>query len=210
MSARLYIADLRRLDEGARLPTGFPERYQRRLEHCPHAAGRRQLIGGALLLAAALGADIGARLRYDERGKPYAESGPRFNLSHSGRLLALAVADAAVGVDIEQYRALDYLRLARRCFSAGELELLEQAADKQAAFFALWTLRESYVKSRGLALPWGNTCFEVYTDAARQPQARLNGCSFFRYQHIPGYALALCLQADNAAPPVLQYIDVGA
>jgi 4'-phosphopantetheinyl transferase len=80
----------------------------------------------------------------------------RFNLSHTAGLVACAVAlDREVGVDVED---VDCDRatadIADRCFSAWEIDSLRAlpAPARHERFFEYWTLKESYLKARGLGL----------------------------------------------------------
>jgi 4'-phosphopantetheinyl transferase len=87
-----------------------------------------------------------------------AHSVPGFNLAHAGEYVLIGItASQDVGVDVELARPVDELGLARLCFAKAEvdmLEALEDAAERQAAFFRLWTLREALLKAlgRGFAL----------------------------------------------------------
>jgi 4'-phosphopantetheinyl transferase len=113
------------------------------------------------------------------RGKPYIahpELAPRlhFNLSNAGGMVACAVstAHAAVGVDVERLdRAVDPLALGRRYFAPMEMEALaaRPAAERLRLFFTYWTLKESYIKARGLglALPLDRFAFAAAEDAVR-------------------------------------------
>jgi 4'-phosphopantetheinyl transferase len=99
---------------------------------------------------------------YGEYGKPsLAEpgSGIRFNVSHSGELALIAVANGReVGVDVEFLRPMaDREQLAAASFSSRELAEFRALppARQQAAFFAGWTRKEAYLKARGggLSIP---------------------------------------------------------
>jgi 4'-phosphopantetheinyl transferase len=103
-------------------------------------------------------------------GKPALEPdcGLRFNLSNSPRLAVCLVADAPVevGVDVEAItRAEQIAEVARKVFSAAEREQLEamSAAERLDRCLSLWTLKEAYVKARGMglgsALPLGRISF---------------------------------------------------
>jgi len=79
-----------------------------------------------------------------------------FNLSHTRGLVVLAVSfDAELGIDVEEVqRDVELLPLARRYFSkteVGQLEALE-GEDQRELFFALWTLKEAWLKAKGLGL----------------------------------------------------------
>jgi len=99
------------------------------------------------------------RFASSEHGKPRLQDSPLpldFNLSHSGDWLACAVTSAGeVGVDLEQVdRERDVLRVARRYFSAREIESLTALppGQRQDRFYDLWTLKEAWIKARGLTL----------------------------------------------------------
>lgn len=73
-----------------------------------------------------------------------------FNLSHSGTAVAVAVAEQAVGVDIECHRPLDDApAIAATVFHPRELKWLHAQADFAAAFYRLWTLKEAVLKAMG-------------------------------------------------------------
>jgi 4'-phosphopantetheinyl transferase len=84
----------------------------------------------------------------------------RFNLSHTDGLVACLVAlEAEVGVDVEQTaRRSDTVGIADRFFAVPEVEALRALPEsaQRARFFEYWTLKEAYIKARGmgLALPW--------------------------------------------------------
>lgn len=114
-----------------------------------------------------------------EHGKP-AVGSPRvdpplwFNLSGTAGLVACVVsrATATVGVDVEKLNATsDMLEVARQFFSPREAEALRALPpDAQAErFFAIWTLKESYVKARGLgiaAVPLQAFAFDLGRDGS--------------------------------------------
>lgn len=78
-----------------------------------------------------------------------------FNLSHSNALAVLAVARCEVGVDVEYMdQKLSWESLPVQVFSAAEQQhLLSHPPHLQrGVFFRLWTLKEAYIKGRGLGL----------------------------------------------------------
>jgi 4'-phosphopantetheinyl transferase len=94
----------------------------------------------------------------------------RFNLSHSGGLVAcLVTLGVDVGVDVEDTsRNLDMVRLAGRFFSAdeaGEIGAVTGRARRER-FFAYWTLKEAYIKAlgRGLSIPLRQVSFRIAED----------------------------------------------
>jgi 4'-phosphopantetheinyl transferase len=101
------------------------------------------------------------RFARDEYGRPFIQDEATareltFNISHSGGLVMLAIAEHGdLGVDVENTkRDPSVLELAERFFAQGELSQLRSLPDDEqdARFYALWTLKESYVKARGQGL----------------------------------------------------------
>ncbi len=90
----------------------------------------------------------------------------RFNLSHTRELSAVIVARGIdVGVDVEHMeRASDLHALAARFFAPAEAAQVRTASD----FFTFWTLKESYIKARGmgLSLPLDGFAFHLAPGAA--------------------------------------------
>jgi len=80
----------------------------------------------------------------------------RFNLSHTdGMILCAVCAEGDIGVDVEDTtRSPAMLDVADAYFSPAEVAALRRLpASRQAGrFFEYWTLKESYVKARGLGL----------------------------------------------------------
>ncbi len=93
-----------------------------------------------------------------------------FNLSHTAGVVACAVASGQeIGVDIEDTnRRLKYLPLARRFFAAAEASAVENELPEQrrVTFFRLWTLKEAYIKARGvgLSIPLDSFAFTLCGD----------------------------------------------
>lgn len=77
-------------------------------------------------------------------GKSYFESGPCFNISHSGQYLVMAIADNEVGIDIEENNERDMSSLTK-IFNETETKLLKSHAD----FYFLWCAKESLIKCVG-------------------------------------------------------------
>jgi 4'-phosphopantetheinyl transferase len=94
----------------------------------------------------------------------------RFNLSHTDGLAVCAVAvECDVGVDAEWLaRGTPGMELASRYFAAAELAHLQAvpSAAQQRTFFDFWTLKEAYIKARGmgLAIPLDRFSFQLARD----------------------------------------------
>jgi 4'-phosphopantetheinyl transferase len=136
----------------------------------PHL--RTRFIAAHALVRQVIGSYLGiapeeVEFAYSSQGKPHLPQGGglRFNLSHSSKMAAVAVAcNYEVGVDIEDLRTLpDRMDLARRYFSPAEVKWLEGVSpDRQtAAFFDCWTAKEAYLKARGDGLSFPLDAFQV-------------------------------------------------
>jgi 4'-phosphopantetheinyl transferase len=100
------------------------------------------------------------RFAEGERGRPYL-IGPKtdlhFNLSNTRGLVVCAVSARyeRVGADTEPLdRPGETVAIAEHYFSRREVAALtgQPAARQRERFFAYWTLKESYIKARGLGL----------------------------------------------------------
>ena len=106
-----------------------------------------------------------------EISQPYGTWPVRFNLSHCDGLILCGVArNHDIGVDVEDTQrstgtAFDSLS---SYFSAPEITDLAQlpAEQQQQRFFDYWTLKESYIKARGmgLAIPLNKFSFRFEAD----------------------------------------------
>ncbi len=114
-----------------------------------------------LLLGRALGQEPSSlRFLINPFGKPqlYPLPAPplHFNLSHSGDFVLIALSRSGpVGVDVERHRDdLAPLELGRDVFSEREYALLvlTPAERQRDFFFDLWSVKEAYLKARGLGL----------------------------------------------------------
>ena len=94
----------------------------------------------------------------------------RFNVSHTEGLAACAVTDGRdVGIDVENVSRARSAQLIEKVFSPREQTDLRSLPEQgQAArFFELWTLKEAYLKARGLGLTTMSLrAFSFYRDAA--------------------------------------------
>ncbi|MBN1489669.1 MAG: 4'-phosphopantetheinyl transferase superfamily protein [Phycisphaerae bacterium] len=153
----------------------------------------------------------------DAHGKPEiagpAEGiGLRFNLSHTGGMATCAVTrNHDVGVDVENVnRRVSMTELARRYFAAREAEAIERlsGAAQRERFFAYWTLKEAYVKARGLGLsiPLDGFAFEfdsrdnariVFMDAVTDSAA---DWQFARFQPSRPHRIAVAIRAPSDRP----------
>jgi 4'-phosphopantetheinyl transferase len=90
-----------------------------------------------------------------------------FSLSHTKGLSVCCVAfEQMIGVDVENLqRTNSHQDIAKRFFSNSEAAFLERIdeAQKPMEFLRLWTLKEAFVKARGLGLSIPLNSFEIGT-----------------------------------------------
>lgn len=118
------------------------------------------------MLSAAAGGDPRAwRFAAEPGGKPFvAGGGPHFNLSHCEGLVACAVsADVALGVDVEPMDRRAPFEIVERNFAEAERAwlLALPETERQRGFFALWTMKEAFIKATGKGVSQGLRSFAI-------------------------------------------------
>jgi 4'-phosphopantetheinyl transferase len=92
----------------------------------------------------------------------------RFNLSHSGGLVACAVGQRAdLGIDVEDpARVVNHLEIGESFFAEAEISALRTASTERRSevFFQIWTLKESYIKALGVGLSVPLSSFAFHLD----------------------------------------------
>jgi 4'-phosphopantetheinyl transferase len=91
-------------------------------------------------------------------GKPSLRTGDvHFNLSHSGDLALIGVADSPIGVDVEciDQAGADLRAIAERMFASEEFNQVAAAFEFTSAFYRCWVRKEAVIKAEGegLSLP---------------------------------------------------------
>ena len=145
-----------------------------------------------------------------------AANGVSFNLSHAEGLVVCAVADSVVGVDVEK---VDESRtepaIWENYFAPPEVAALAALPEAQRCerFFRYWTLKEAYIKARGLglSLPVREFWFELPAGApiriAFAPSlADDPGRWQFAQQPLgPDHLLAVALMAEDPIALVVEH-----
>ena len=210
----------RRQDASPRL-SGLLDRAEReRWAAYRHDADRERFLVGCGLAKAVIAACTGQRpaeVSFDRTcrwcGKPHGKpvvrhGGPEFSVAHSGDLVAVAVATAPVGVDVEQLEGRshelgggDPATLARVVFAAEEQAALAAvaASGRARAFLVAWTRKEAVTKAKGdgLRVPFGAVVVAPATAAPRlvawpYPQDP-RSVSLHDLDTEPGYVAALAV-----------------
>lgn len=139
-----------------------------------------------------------------------------FNISHTDELVLLGITrERALGVDVESVRArTPALELAERYFSPGEARDLRAApaAEQQERFFRYWTLKESYIKARGLGLsiPLDQFAFGIRgSELTLRTEEQLADPSerwrFWLLRPCADHTAAVCVERTSSAQSLLTY-----
>jgi 4'-phosphopantetheinyl transferase len=228
----LYAAHPDRLadDEAtARLETMCTGAERARIGRYRFDVDRRQHLVTRALLRAALSRHAAVapeewRFRENAHGRPEIDPPPfaalRFNATNTKTLVACAVtAGADVGIDAEpRGRAESILEVAPTVFSEPEIEELGALqSDPEAALeraLALWTLKESYVKARGvgLGLPLRKITMVLGRDlsVALRTEASVDpdpGRWKFLLTSRDGHVLAVAVDGRSAPDPVFRAFE---
>ena len=207
---RLWVADMRTVplaDDYERVLRALPaedadraRRFVKRDDAVRCAVGAlllARMAAGALgsgetpalarMAAGALGSGAGETpaIARTEYGKPYVVGHPEVQLSlaHSGSIVACALADEPVGVDVEEVRPVNLADF-DSWLTEREKRSIAAAADPVLEFYRVWTAREAFAKrdGRGLALFDDPAIRECYLEA---------GCEFRAFP-VEGHVLTLC------------------
>lgn len=150
-------------------------------------------------------------------GKPVVRDGlPKFyfNITHTRGLVACGLSRRYdLGVDAEFIERTIELDVAKRLFTREEWEYLASTSVEgiEARFFDIWTLKEAYVKARGLGLLLPFTYFSVLPKAEHDARLSVRAGlfdqrgrhTFFRMIASPYHRLALCVQCPKESSCVL-------
>jgi 4'-phosphopantetheinyl transferase len=143
-----------------------------------------------------------------------------FNVSHTQDLILLGVTRGReIGVDVERVTPKRSAALAGRFFAPGEAEHVVNAPDAQRddLFYQYWTLKESYIKARGmgLAIPLAKFGFtlsanapQLWTDPTLGDDAKR--WVFSQLRPTPAHWAAVCVERSSDptdSPPELRLMD---
>ena len=111
---------------------------------------QKQTKAGRFLLAGMVKERYGKTdytVTYNENGKPLLDF-CFFSISHSSELVACAVGEEPVGIDVEKIKPVKQ-RKTYPLFSETESRYVNESEDSSLAFLTLWTRKEACVKAIG-------------------------------------------------------------
>ena len=147
-----------------------------------------------------------------------------FNLSHTDGLTVCAVSRGhELGVDVEDLnRVADHLMLARRFFSTSEADALEglPRESQRRAFLRFWTLKEAFIKARGMGLSIPLDSFAFSLSDERPPTISFSQSTeespddwqFAQIRLVDRYQIALAVRRprpDELAVQVRETVPLG-
>lgn len=185
----------------------------RKFRHRPATVGlRNSLLGeisaGLLLERWTRDPSAVVHLDHTREGKPYfSNSGMCVSISHSGAVVAVAVAPFNVGIDVQLIRPMrgDF---AERFFHQSEIGAWN-LSEGGSAVIALWSCKESFAKYDGRGLTATLAEFAIIPDVSNQipdvsnrsvvvnqRDGSSSGAATVQH-HLPGYVLATCAPLDK-------------
>jgi len=143
------------------------------------------------------------------------DGGLSFSVSHTQGLIALAVANnRTLGIDVEHLAASDAsITLAHHFFSSDEVAAVHDVPhqQQQLRFFEYWTLKEAYVKARGMgfSIPLESFSIRFPDDHSVNlvSNAKLDDDSsrwqLWQFRPASEHLVAVCAERLNAQSPKL-------
>lgn len=135
-------------------------------------------------------------LQRTERGKPYVEEGPEFNLSHTRGQIFVVVSRSPIGLDVEAYdRPVRARELAEKFFHPDERVLFATGSDEERRelFLRMWVCKEAIVKLSGDGITHGLKDARVEVVAGQVTRGEYQGraVSLWQFRPEPGFIAAV-------------------
>jgi len=148
-------------------------------------------------------------------GDDPAARGLVFNLSHTDGLIVMGVTGGqALGVDVERLARRVPLGVAGRFFAPEEVEALHALPIRQQRrrFLDYWTLKESYIKARGmgLAIPLRQFSFHFPSEGrvtlATQPELEdaAERWRLWQFLALNSHLIAVCAEGRSGSRPSVE------
>ena len=144
-------------------------------------------------------------LRFDKNNRPFLKDLPDidFNISHSGLLVACAVArKVRVGIDIENHQPINIYNL-RAQFTLKQWDELENTENAQSLFYKLWVQKEALLKADGSGLSISPSSLEIESNRAIVRQ---------KLWYLQDLDLPMdysgCLASDSLVVPLIEWVSL--
>ena len=197
--------------------------------HFPHDRHRCRVVRALVRTTLARYCDVEPRdfvFSTNQYGKPAiandsaSAKGLTFNITHAHELAILVVSrDVELGVDVESTRARRFPPdVAKSYFAPDEAADVTEMSDElqQHRMFEYWTLKESYIKARGmgLSIPLDQFSFARsrggVVEMTTAPELEDNALNwrFWQLELRDEYLAALCARRAGPAAPELVFRDI--
>lgn len=137
-------------------------------------------------------------------GKPVLSniSNLHFNLAHSYYGILYAIANRAVGIDLEFHRNIDYLKISKRVCTKREFSCLNSVPTqlKLVSFFNCWTRKEAFFKAIGRGLSSELRILEICFKGNHNYSYLVHNDRIWAVGNIPllsDYSIALAVEGSN-------------
>ena len=161
---------------------------------------KKRCIAGGLLINHFLN---GAKISVNEFGKPVADNGKYFNISHSGDYVLFVLSDSEIGCDIEKIHYANIERIGKKVFCDNEMQEIISASDRQTAFFDLWTRKESLLKCIGEGFHRKAKSVDVSCKVYKENEI----CYYLKTWHFADYTVSVCSE-KNDFPIYIEFINL--
>lgn len=173
----------------------LPETRKQKVDHFRFTKDKKLSSGAYLLLIKLLSEENVSSpiFKFEKFGKAYISNYEdiHFNLSHSENIVACAISDRKIGVDVEYNDSTIDLNIAKHYFYNKEYEKIMNSENPSNEFFNYWVLKESYMKYTGLGFNLKLDSFEIVIDEEISLKNDKNNLKFSLFD-IDDYKLATC------------------
>lgn len=197
--AELLITDINNYSLKEKYINSLPEYRIEKIRRLKHEKDKLLSLCAGLLVKRFVGDDI----KVGKYGKPYSESGKRFNISHSGDYVIIALSDFEIGCDIEYEKELDYERTGKIVFHKNELRKLSEADDKKDYFYRVWTRKESFIKCIGKGFAFKASSVDL---SELKDEFICGGRTFFFKEYMLKDAKIMLCTEDKILPDEIQIV----
>ena len=139
-------------------------------------------------------------VKKEKHEKPYlyGHNEWQFNISHTKGMIAIAVSDKPIGIDVEIIRKND-LRIAQRFFASSEIDYINDAksdGDQNKRFLEIWTKKEAYVKFTGEGMNRLLNTFSVFDIPVKN-----------RTLFVDDYIISVCISNQDDSGITVENVD---
>lgn len=129
------------------------------------------------------------QLNYTEKDRPFFNDlDIDFNISHSGKYVALVIGNDRYGIDIEQHRPVK-IDLFNRQFTENEWKLIRGSKDELYQFFQFWAIKEAAIKADGRGV---EVLSKTQIISEKEVLVQDQKWQYQQFQHLEGYSFAVC------------------